>query len=92
MSSYLAPVFGITKDASTRLAVVAMALATSRIRCITMLPNNRVEHAHSVRSIHNGEAPFFAAHPFSLSRCRKQAREGRIVTKGGESTKTWQRS
>jgi hypothetical protein len=24
--------------------------------------NNRVEHAHGVRSTHNGEAPLFAAH------------------------------
>jgi hypothetical protein len=24
--------------------------------------NNRVEHAHSVRSTHSGEAPLFAAH------------------------------
>jgi hypothetical protein len=62
MFSYLASVFGISKDQSTRLAVVAMALAFSRMWCITMLPDNRVEHAHSVRSTHNGEAPLFAAH------------------------------
>ena len=32
------------------------------IICVTMLPNNRVEHAHGVCSTRKGDAPLLAAH------------------------------
>jgi hypothetical protein len=63
MFSYLAPVFGISKDQSTHLAVVAMALAISRMRCITTLPNNRLEFARTARPTSKGDAPLLAAQP-----------------------------
>jgi len=58
----LAPDLHLVQDTSARMAVVTVAVTPFGTMCGVVLPNNRVEHAHVVRSTRKDRCSLLAAH------------------------------